>query len=70
MAFLVAAQAASHIVACGEGHCTSSTGIEVYYWPPSQELLSKLIPLNKYNVENHIYAHPCTTTLVDRDAHK
>lgn len=33
MALLAAARAASHIVTGGEGECTRSTGIEVYYWP-------------------------------------
>lgn len=56
MALPVVAWAASRIVACGAGHCTRRTGIEVYYWPPRQALLTKLIPWNKYNVENHIYA--------------
>lgn len=56
MAPLVVPWAASHIVACGEHHCTGSTGIEAYYWPPSQALLTKLILWNKYNIENHIYA--------------
>lgn len=75
MVLLVATQAASHIVACGEDHCTGSPGIDVYYCPPSQVLRTKLIPWSKYNIENDIYAetggvHTCTAFLADRDVHK
>lgn len=81
MVVLVATRAASHIAACGEDHCTGSTGIEVYYWPPSQALCTKLIPWSKYNIENDIYVetgrekrgvggvHTCMGFLVDRDVH-
>lgn len=52
---LVVTWTASCIVACGKDHCTGSTGIEAYYWPACQALLTKLIPWKKYNVENDMH---------------
>lgn len=70
---LVVTWTASCIVACGKDHCTGSTGIEAYYWPACQALLTKLIPWKKYNVENDICMN-CeekrTLSHVDKDVQK